>query len=58
MAQSPRNPAGGGVFIALGAVVGVVAGHFQGQPSAGLIAGLAGGAAIALLVWLRDRMRN
>ena len=49
------NRKGGGVFIAIGAIVGVFAGGYLGQPSAGLLAGLALGAAAALLVWLKGR---
>lgn len=49
------NRMGGGVFIAIGAIVGVFAGGYLGQPSAGLLAGLALGAAAALLVWLKGR---
>ncbi len=50
-----ENRQGGGVFIAIGAIVGVFAGGFMGQPSAGLLAGLALGAAAALIVWLKGR---
>ncbi|MGB5483831.1 hypothetical protein [Parasphingorhabdus sp.] len=50
-----ENRKGGGVFIAIGAIGGVFAGIYLGQPSAGLLAGLALGAAAALLVWLKGR---
>lgn len=50
-----ENRKGGGVFIAIGAIVGVFAGIYLGEPSAGLLAGLALGAAAALLVWLKGR---
>ena len=50
-----ENRLGGGVFIAIGAIVGVFAGGFLGQPSAGLLAGLALGTAAALIVWLKGR---
>ena len=43
------------IFQRIGAIVGVFAGGFLGQPSAGLLAGLALGAAAALLVWLKGR---
>ncbi|MFM9978713.1 MAG: hypothetical protein ACKVOP_11795 [Sphingomonadaceae bacterium] len=55
MADEPRNPLGGGIFIALGAVGGVVLGRVYGQPSLGLIAGVAIGVAIALLIFWRER---
>tara|TARA_R110000824_G_scaffold110723_1_gene258888 strand:+ start:385 stop:588 length:204 start_codon:yes stop_codon:yes gene_type:complete len=51
----PENRNGGGVFIAIGAIVGAIAGGFLGQPSAGLLAGLALGALAALLIWWRGR---
>tara|TARA_R110000824_G_scaffold103449_10_gene245825 strand:- start:1276 stop:1479 length:204 start_codon:yes stop_codon:yes gene_type:complete len=49
------NRNGGGVFIAIGAIVGVFAGGYMGQPSAGLLAGLALGALAALVIWWRGR---
>ncbi|WP_417620508.1 hypothetical protein [Parasphingorhabdus sp.] len=51
----PKNSAGGGVFIAIGAIVGVFTGGYMGQPSAGLLAGLAIGALAALVVWWNGR---
>ena len=50
-----ENRSGGGVFIALGAIVGAIGGGFLGQPSAGLLAGLAVGALAALLIWWQGR---
>ena len=55
MATSPRNPTGGGIFIALGAGIGVFAGRLYGQTSIGLVAGVAIGTAIALFLWWRER---
>ena len=46
---------GGGVFIAVGAIVGAIGGGLMGQPSAGLLAGLALGAVVALLIWWQGR---
>lgn len=51
----PVNRNGGGVFIAIGAMVGVFAGGYMGQPSAGLLAGLGLGALVALVIWWRGR---
>jgi uncharacterized protein YqgC (DUF456 family) len=51
----PENRSGGGVFIAIGAIVGAIAGGFMGQPSAGLLAGLALGALAALAIWWTGR---
>lgn len=45
----------GGVFVALGLVIGVVAGTFYGQPSLGMVAGAGIGLLLLLLVWLLDR---
>jgi uncharacterized protein YqgC (DUF456 family) len=53
--DAPQNRNGGGVFIAIGAIVGVIAGGLMGQPSAGLLAGLALGALAALLIWWQGR---
>jgi hypothetical protein len=55
MARNPKNPTGGGIFIALGAAAGVIAGRFLGQTSIGLIAGVAAGLAIAAFIWWRER---
>lgn len=53
--DKPGNRNGGGVFIAIGAIVGAFAGGFMGQPSAGLLAGLALGTLAALLIWWKGR---
>ncbi|QIG81096.1 hypothetical protein [Stakelama tenebrarum] len=55
--KTPTTMAGGfpifaGIF--LGAIFGVVA----GQPSLGIMAGFALGAATAIVIWLRDRQRK
>ena len=50
-----QNRSGGGVFIAIGAIVGAIGGGLMGQPSAGMLAGLALGALAALLIWWRGR---
>jgi hypothetical protein len=50
-----QNSNGGGVFIAIGAIVGAIGGGLMGQPSAGLLAGLALGALVALLIWWQSR---
>lgn len=55
MASEPRNPTGGGIFIALGAAAGVVLGRFYGQTSIGLVVGVVAGCAIAALIWWRER---
>lgn len=50
-----RKPIGGGVFIAIGLVTGAIAGGLLGQPSIGLLAGLAAGGTVTALLWWRDR---
>ncbi len=55
MANKPKNPTGGGIFIALGAAAGVIIGRLNAQTSIGLVAGVAVGAAIALFLWWRER---
>lgn len=45
----------GGSLIAIGTIVGTVAGGLWGQPSLGLLVGFVIGAAGAIVVWLRDR---
>jgi hypothetical protein len=47
----------GGIFIALGLLVGAIVGVAIDQPSAGMITGFAIGAGIALTVWLVDRRK-
>ena len=55
MANKPKNPIGGGIFIALGAAAGVIVGRLYAQTSIGLVAGVAVGCAIAALIWWRER---
>jgi hypothetical protein len=52
---APASPPSGGLFIALGAIGGTVVGLFAGQPSIGLLVGLAAGVAAAVVLWLRSR---
>ncbi len=51
----PKPRQAGGILLALGFTIGAVAGVLLGQPSAGLLIGGALGAALALLIWFRDR---
>lgn len=52
-----RNPLGGGIAIAILAIVGALVGGARGQPSAGLLLGVAAGALLAGIVWLIDRRK-
>lgn len=60
MSEPENNPPrlAGGIFIALGLLLGAIAGVALDQPSAGMIAGMGIGAAIAVAVWLFDRKRS
>lgn len=53
-----RQASAGGVFVAIGAVVGATVGVFLRQPSAGLVIGIGLGTAVALALWWRDRQRS
>ena len=55
MTKGRKNPTGAGAIIALLILGGAIGGGLMGQPSAGLLAGAALGALIALLLWLRER---
>jgi uncharacterized membrane protein YhhN len=46
---------GGGIFIALGLVLGAVGGVLAHQPSLGLLAGLGVGVIAAIVLAVRDR---
>jgi hypothetical protein len=48
----------GGIFIALGLLVGAIGGVVMNQPSAGMVIGLGFGVVIAVAVWLIDRKRS
>jgi uncharacterized membrane protein len=52
-----HSPRSGGFFIALGAIIGVVYGSIQGEPTIGLLAGFLGGSLFAIGLWLIDRKR-
>lgn len=56
--MATSNMRAGGAFLALGTIAGTLIGGLLGQPSLGLLLGFAGGAAIAVLVWLADRRRS
>ncbi|RVT39888.1 hypothetical protein [Sphingobium algorifonticola] len=59
MTTSPnRNPTGAGAIIAFLAIGGVIGGGLLGQPTIGLLAGIAGGVGIAILLWWRERRRD
>lgn len=53
--EKRKNATGAGAIIALLIIVGTIGGGLMGQPSIGLLAGVALGVLIALLLWLRER---
>jgi hypothetical protein len=55
MSKGRQNPTGAGAIIALLIIRGALGGGIFGQPSIGLLAGLALGILIALLLYLRER---
>ena len=48
----------GGIFVALGLLIGAILGVALDQPSAGLVIGMAIGSMIAVVIWLFDRNRS
>ena len=60
MSETPNNQPrlAGGIFVALGLLIGAILGVAFDQPSAGLVIGMAIGSLIAVAVWLFDRKRS
>jgi hypothetical protein len=56
--ENSRPRLAGGIFIALGLLIGAIAGIAMNQPSAGMVVGLGVGSAIAIVIWLQDRKRG
>lgn len=50
-----NNSQAAGSLLAISIIAGVVGGVVAGQPSIGFLVGLAAGALLALLWWLKDR---
>jgi hypothetical protein len=55
--NSPPRLAGG-IFIALGLLIGAIIGVVMDQPSAGAVIGMAIGTVIAVAIWIMDRKRR
>lgn len=55
MANPPSSPRGAGFLIALSLAIGTGIGIAYGQPTIGLLAGVAAGVLIAVVLWLADR---
>lgn len=47
----------GGIFVALGLLLGAIGGIALDQPSLGMVTGFAIGSLIALVIWFVDRKR-
>ena len=56
--SKPPEPRGAGAAIALLTISGAIAGAVLGQPSVGLLAGVALGVLVAVGLWLGDRRRR
>jgi hypothetical protein len=55
MTNRKKDPTGAGAIIAFLILGGAITGGLMGQPSIGLLSGLALGILIAVLLWLRER---
>jgi len=55
LTKRKKDPTGAGAIIAFLILGGAITGGLMGQPSIGLLSGLALGILIALLLWLRER---
>lgn len=55
MTDKAPPPRAAGAIIAFTLIGGAILGAVQGQPTIGVLTGFGLGAAIALLLWLRDR---
>jgi len=53
-----RTPAAGGIFLFLGPIIGALYGIGRGQPILWMLVGFGAGIALAILVWLVDRVRR
>jgi hypothetical protein len=60
MSRTENSPPrlAGGIFIALGLLIGAIIGVAMDQPSAGAVIGMAIGTVIAVAIWVMDRKRR
>ena len=58
MVEKRRNAVSGGIFLFLGAMIGLLYGIGRGDPSKWLLVGFVIGLAVAIGVWLVDRRRD
>lgn len=52
--MTQKTSKGGGALLALSILAGAIVGTMFGQPSIGVLGGVALGATIAIAIWLRD----
>ncbi|WP_198024177.1 hypothetical protein [Sphingorhabdus lutea] len=50
-----KQPLGGGIFIAIGMILGAFIGIYFGQPTIGFLSGMALGSIIALTMWKKGK---
>lgn len=55
---SSRTPLAGGFLLSISILIGAIVGAMRGEPSFGFVVGAGVGIALAVLVWLVDRMRR
>jgi hypothetical protein len=55
--ENSRPRLAGGIFVALGLLLGAIGGIALNQPSLGMVTGFGVGCAIALVIWFIDRKR-
>ena len=56
--RHPNNGIAGGFFIFVGLMIGSIIGIIYGQPSIGMVGGMASGGIIATAIWLLDRRKS
>lgn len=54
---SPSKAQAGGFLLAVSIMAGAAGGIVAGQPSIGLLVGIATGVVLAVVIWLKDRSR-
>jgi hypothetical protein len=56
--ENSRPRLAGGIFVALGLLVGAIVGIAINQPSLGMVTGFGVGVVIALVIWFIDSKRG
>jgi hypothetical protein len=58
MTPDVKNPAGGGCLILAGFLLGAFLGILSGEPSLGVLIGVAAGTLLAVALWLAGRRKR